>query len=77
MTKYHVLFTKGAKVKATRTRDSCIARTRSMNEIQRIRTHRSHVCVAIYRRAGQRPALFVASSQNRWPMRISGGQTSG
>ena len=43
MTKYHVLFTKGAKVKATRIRSSCIARIRSMNEIQHIKTHRSHV----------------------------------
>ena len=35
MTKYHVLFTKGAIVKATSARSSCIARIRIMNEIQR------------------------------------------
>ena len=48
MTKYHVLFTKGAMVKATSTRNSCIARTKTMNEIQRTKTHKSHVCVAVY-----------------------------
>ena len=40
MTKYNVLFTKGAMVKATS------ARIRTMNEIPRTRTHRSHGVVS-------------------------------
>ena len=35
-------------MKATRIRDSCIARIKFMNEIQCIVTKRNHCCVVIY-----------------------------
>ena len=45
VTKCHALFTKNTMMKATSTRSSCIARIKTMNKIQRTKTHWSHVAL--------------------------------
>ena len=45
MTKYHILFTKKTKIKATKTKSSCIARTKSINKIQHNKFHKNHVAL--------------------------------
>ena len=48
MTKYHVLFTKGAMVKATSIKNNCVVKIKIINKIQRTKIHKNHACVVIY-----------------------------
>ena len=57
MMKYHILFIKGTKIKATRIKNNCIAKIKSINKIQCIKIHRNYVALLYI-------LLYLSSSHN-------------
>ena len=45
MTKYHILFTKLVKMKATSIKNNCIVKIKIINKIQCIKIHKSYVAL--------------------------------